>query len=140
MSVYSQPAPPHLSIPSFLLLLSISASKKGRLQLQNTCGIFIFYGFFYNPPRPRVFVTLFIQYYSAICCPSDHTVGRPRAEIRTRDGRSIKFVQVSHYLGTRYSGVPAPNPHYLAALATATNILIFFKKKTSLPELLKINF
>ena len=29
---------------------------------------------------------LFIQYYSVICRPSDHTVGRPRAEIRTRAG------------------------------------------------------
>ena len=32
------------------------------------------------------FNTLFIKYYSMICRPSDHTVGRPRAEIRTRDG------------------------------------------------------
>ena len=34
------------------------------------------------------FITLFIQYYSAICRPSDHTVGRPRAESWNRDGRS----------------------------------------------------
>ena len=33
------------------------------------------------------FIILFIQYYSMICRPSDHTVGRPRAEIRTRAGR-----------------------------------------------------
>ena len=33
------------------------------------------------------FIILFIQYYSVICRPSDHTVGRPRAEIRTRAGR-----------------------------------------------------
>ena len=33
------------------------------------------------------FIILFIQYNSVICRPSDHTVGRPRAEIRTRDGR-----------------------------------------------------
>ena len=47
---------------------------------------FIYYSFFiYSPPRPRVFITLFIQYYSVICRPSDHTVGRPRAKIRTRD-------------------------------------------------------
>ena len=32
--------------------------------------------------------TLFVQYYSASCRPSDHTVGRPQAENRTRDGRS----------------------------------------------------
>ena len=36
----------------------------------------------------EVFITLVIQDYSAICRPSDHTVGSPRAEIRTRDGRS----------------------------------------------------
>ena len=30
---------------------------------------------------------LFIQYYSVICRPSEYTVGRPRAELRTRDGR-----------------------------------------------------
>ena len=41
-----------------------------------------------SPPRPRDFNTLFIQYYSVICRPSDHTVGRPQAEIRTQDGRS----------------------------------------------------
>ena len=29
-----------------------------------------------------------LQYYSVICRPSDHTVGMPRAEIRTQDGRS----------------------------------------------------
>ena len=29
------------------------------------------------------FIILFIQYYIVICRPSDHTVGRPRAEIRT---------------------------------------------------------
>ena len=34
------------------------------------------------------FYTLFVQYYSLICRPSDHTVGRPRAENRTRDGQS----------------------------------------------------
>ena len=34
-----------------------------------------------------VVIILFIQYYSVICRPSDHIVGRPRAEIRTRAGR-----------------------------------------------------
>ena len=34
------------------------------------------------------FYTLFVQYYSMICRPSDHTVWRPWAEKRTRDGRS----------------------------------------------------
>ena len=44
--------------------------------------------FFYNPPRPSVFIILTVQYFSVICRPSDHTVGRSLAEIRTRDGRS----------------------------------------------------
>ena len=35
-----------------------------------------------------VFNTLFIQYQSVICRPTNHTAGRPQAEIRTRDGRS----------------------------------------------------
>ena len=30
------------------------------------------------------FIILFIPYYSVICRSSDHTVGRPQAEIRTR--------------------------------------------------------
>ena len=34
------------------------------------------------------FSTLLVQYYSVICRPSDHTVGRPRAEMRTWYGRS----------------------------------------------------
>ena len=44
---------------------------------------FFFFKSFYG-----IFIILFIQYYSVTCRPSDHTVGRPRAEIRTRDGRS----------------------------------------------------
>ena len=35
-----------------------------------------------------VYKSLFIQYYSVICRPSDHSAGRPRAEILTPDGRS----------------------------------------------------
>ena len=34
------------------------------------------------------FYNLFVQYYSVICRPSDHTVGRPPAENRTQDGQS----------------------------------------------------
>ena len=34
------------------------------------------------------FSTLLLQYYSVLCRPSDHTVGRPRAEMRTWYGRS----------------------------------------------------
>ena len=34
------------------------------------------------------FYSLFVQYYSVICRPSAHTVGRPRAENQTRNGRS----------------------------------------------------
>ena len=41
-----------------------------------------------QPTKAQGFNTLFIQYYSVICRSSDHIVGRPRAEIRTRDGRS----------------------------------------------------
>ena len=37
-----------------------------------------FYGFLY---------ILFIQYNNVICRPLNHTVGRTRAEIRTRAGR-----------------------------------------------------
>ena len=29
----------------------------------------------------------YLQYYRVICHPSDRTVGRPRADIRSRDGR-----------------------------------------------------
>ena len=39
--------------------------------------------FIYSPPRPRILILVLIQYYSVICRPSDHTVGRPWAEIRT---------------------------------------------------------
>ena len=37
---------------------------------------------------------LIVQYYSVICRPSDHTVARPQAEIRTRDGRSIEVTWI----------------------------------------------
>ena len=40
--------------------------------------------FFYN--FVLGFIILFVQYDSVICRPSDHTVGRLRAEIRTRAG------------------------------------------------------
>ena len=39
---------------------------------------------------------LFILYYSVICRPSDHTAGRPGAEIQTRDGRSRGLMQQLH--------------------------------------------
>ena len=38
--------------------------------------------------RSYVEKTLFVQYYSMICRPSEHTVGTPWAENQTRDGRS----------------------------------------------------
>ena len=53
--------------------------------------------------RTRVFNTLYIQYYSMICRPSDHTVGRPQAEIRTRDGRS-RATRPPHLLMLGFSG------------------------------------
>ena len=43
--------------------------------------------FFWFQSFYGVFIILFIQYYNVICRPSDHTVGRPRAEIRTQAGR-----------------------------------------------------
>ena len=43
---------------------------------------------FLTAHRGLGFITLFTQYYSALCRPSDHTLGRLRTEIRTRDGRS----------------------------------------------------
>ena len=51
--------------------------------------IYIYFFFFFFTARLGLGLhTLFVQYYSVICCPSDRTVGRPRAEFRTRDGRS----------------------------------------------------
>ena len=49
---------------------------------------FMFFCFFLHlqPPRPRIFNTLFIQYYIVICRTLGHTVGRPpgpRFEPRT---------------------------------------------------------
>ena len=42
--------------------------------------------FLYSPPWPRVLIHYFYSMkYSVICRPSDHTVGRRRVEIRTRD-------------------------------------------------------
>ena len=46
--------------------------------------------YFFLPLQPTEtwgLITLFIQHCSVIFRPSDHTVGRPQAEIRTRDGR-----------------------------------------------------
>ena len=49
----------------------------------------VFFFKIYSPPRPRVlYFNCTVLLYSVICRPSDHTVGRPRAENRTRDGRS----------------------------------------------------
>ena len=53
-----------------------------HLQSMSRHKSFFFFISFYG-----VFILLFIQYYSVTCRPSDHTVGRPRAEIRTRAGR-----------------------------------------------------
>ena len=45
------------------------------------------YFFFFFLSFYGVFIfIIFIQYYSVICRPSDHTVGRPRAKIQTRAG------------------------------------------------------
>ena len=47
----------------------------------NNNTVMLILNFFY-------FILLFKQYYSETCRPSEHSVGRPRAEIRTRDGHS----------------------------------------------------
>ena len=41
--------------------------------------------FFTAHPRPRVLLLYLYSINSGICCPSDHTVDRPRADIRTDD-------------------------------------------------------
>ena len=51
---------------------------------------------------------LFIHYYSVIWRPSDHTVGRPQAEIRTLEGRS-RGRDSNHWVTTP----PARPPHLL---------------------------
>ena len=43
------------------------------------------FNLFSSPLGPRVYDILLKQYYNVICRPSEYTVGRPRAEIRTRD-------------------------------------------------------
>ena len=49
----------------------------------------------YSPPRARVFITLFVQYYIVIFRPSHHSVGRPGAEIRTREGNTkVLFIPI----------------------------------------------
>ena len=61
-------------------------------------NIFLFYGyqsFFlsllsFTAQRGLGFLYFILQYYSVICRPSDHTVGRPLAKNRTRDGRIFK--------------------------------------------------
>ena len=54
---------------------------------------------FYSTPRSRVLLHHFGHYYSLICRPSDHTVGRTRAEIRTREGTLITRPPHLAYLG-----------------------------------------
>ena len=46
--------------------------------LNNRVSIIII---FYSPPGPRDFIILFIQYYSVICLPSDHTGEAPRRAV-----------------------------------------------------------
>ena len=45
---------------------------------------------FLQPTVAKVVITLFIQYSSVICRPSDHTVVTPRAEIQTRARQSME--------------------------------------------------
>ena len=44
------------------------------------------YFILFTAHRGLEFITLYIQYSSVICRPSDHTLERPQAEIRSRDG------------------------------------------------------
>ena len=67
------------------------------------------------------FNTLLIQYYSVICCPSYHTVGRSQAEIRTQDGRS-RVRDSNHYRP----------PHLLnAGLEGRLNMAVVFSPHTT---------
>ena len=45
-----------------------------------------------QPIEAQGFNTLVTQYIRVICRPSDHTMGRPRAEIRTRDGDHTSLI------------------------------------------------
>ena len=60
------------------------------------CCILYFFRI-YSLPRPRVLYEIFVQYYSETCRPSDHTVGKSWAEIRTRDGQSRGIWVSDHY-------------------------------------------
>ena len=57
------------------LFTAMSSLQKDKRSWLITQCFFMF--FFYSPPRPRVFITLFVQYYSAICRPLDCTVEDP---------------------------------------------------------------
>ena len=62
------------------------AYEKHMLMLSNNLAFLDFDLFLF---RFRGYNTLFIQYYSVICCPSDHTVGRLRAMQDSNPGRAI---------------------------------------------------
>ena len=55
-----------------------SAAQRAQKNIKEYIVMPDYYHFLkiYSPPRSRVFNTLLIQYYSVICRPSDHTVGR----------------------------------------------------------------
>ena len=67
-----------------------SFEKNGCPTLAETDHFNIFFPLFFRftAHLGLGFHTLFIQYYSVICRPSDHPVGRPQDEIRTWDRRS----------------------------------------------------
>ena len=57
-----------------------SADRRGTDPADRCCtdsadkrGSDTFDDFFYSPPGPMFFIILFLQYYSVICRPSDHT-------------------------------------------------------------------
>ena len=55
-----------------------TAEMSPMLKLDDKLGLFFFLT--YSPPGPILY-----SIHRAICRPSDHSVGRPRAEIRSRD-------------------------------------------------------
>ena len=70
----------------FKLLIIRFSHQKNSIERQNLIKVTFFNVFFrFTVHRGLGFYTLSIQYYSVICHPSDHTVGRPMAENRTWD-------------------------------------------------------
>ena len=82
-----------ISSVQFMVVLVSGSTAMSRVLWSISVGVIpprsksLDFFFFFFKSFYVVFIILFIQYYSVICRPSDHTVGRPRAEIRTRARR-----------------------------------------------------